>query len=81
MIAYIIGYMLLFFINAVLCDQSLVKDNVLLTYLYLTYMFVSALALICLLVSIDVSRAMFIIGYISAFVSYAGYDVYNFVKK
>lgn len=81
MIAYIIGYMLLFFINAVLCDQSLVKDNVLLTYLYLTYMFVSALALICLLVSIDVSRAMFIIGYISAFVSYAGYEVYNFVKK
>jgi hypothetical protein len=44
-------------------------------------MFVSALALICLLVSIDVSRAMFIIGYISAFVSYAGYEVYNFVKK
>ena len=81
MIAYIIGYMLLFFINAVLYDQSLVKDNVLLTYLYLTYMFVSALALICLLVSIDVSRAMFIIGYISAFVSYAGYEVYNFVKK
>ena len=81
MIAYIIGYMLLFFINAVLCGQSLVKDNVLLTYLYLTYMFVSALALICLLVSIDVSRAMFIIGYISAFVSYAGYEVYNFVKK
>lgn len=81
MIAYIIGYMLLFFINAVLCGQSLVKDNVLLTYLYLTYMFVSALALICLLVSIDVSRALFIIGYISAFVSYAGYEVYNFVKK
>jgi hypothetical protein len=44
-------------------------------------MFVSALALICLLVSIDVSRAMFIIGYISALVSYAGYEVYNFVKK
>ena len=81
MIAYIIGYMLLFSINAVLCGQSLVKDNVLLTYLYLTYMFVSALALICLLVSIDVSRALFIIGYISAFVSYAGYEVYNFVKK
>ncbi len=81
MIAYIIGYMLLFFSNAVLCGQSLVKDNFLLTYLYLTYMFVSALALICLLVSIDVSRAMFIIGYISAFVSYAGYEVYNFVKK
>ena len=81
MIAYIIGYMLLFFINAVLCGQSLVKDNVLLTYLYITYMFVSALALICLLVSIDVSRALFIIGYISAFVSYAGYEVYNFVKK
>ena len=81
MIAYIIGYMLLFFINAVLCGQSLAKDNVLLTYLYLTYMFVSALALICLLVSIDVSRALFIIGYISAFVSYAGYEVYNFVKK
>ncbi len=81
MIAYIIGYMLLFFINAVLCGQSLVKDNFLLTYLYLTYMFVSALALICLLVSIDVSRAMFIIGYISALVSYAGYEVYNFVKK
>lgn len=81
MIAYIIGYMLLFFINAVLCGQSLVKDNVLLTYIYLTYMFVSALALICLLVSIDVSRALFIIGYISAFVSYAGYEVYDFVKK
>ena len=81
MIAYIIGYMLLFFINAVLCGQSLVKDNVLLTYLYLTYMFVSALALICLLVSIDVSRALFIIGYISAFVSYVGYEVYDFVKK
>lgn len=81
MIAYIIGYLVMFFINVVFCEYSMAKDNVLLTYLYLTYMFVSALALICLLVSIDVSRALFIIGYISAFVSYAGYEVYNFVKK
>lgn len=81
MIAYIIGYLVMFFINVVFCEYYMAKDNVLLTYLYLTYMFVSALALICLLVSIDFSRAMFIIGYISAFVSYAGYEVYNFVKK
>lgn len=81
MIAYIIGYLVMFFINVVFCEYYMAKDNVLLTYLYLTYMFVSALALICLLVSIDVSRALFIIGYISAFVSYAGYEVYNFVKK
>lgn len=81
MIAYIIGYLVMFFINVVFCEYYMAKDNVLLTYLYLTYMFVSALALICLLVSIDVSRAVFIIGYISAFVSYAGYEVYNFVKK
>lgn len=78
MIAYIIGYLVMFFINVVFCEYYMAKDNVLLTYLYLTYMFVSALALICLLVSIDVSRALFIIGYISAFVSY---EVYNFVKK
>lgn len=81
MIAYIIGYLVMFFINVVFGEYYMAKDNVLLTYLYLTYMFVSALALICLLVSIDVSRALFIIGYISAFVSYAGYEVYNFVKK
>lgn len=81
MIAYIIGYLVMFFINVVFCEYYMAKDNVLLTYLYLTYMFVSALALICLLVSIDVSRALFIIGYISALVSYAGYEVYNFVKK
>ena len=81
MIAYIIGYMLLFFINVVFCEYYMAKDNFVLTYLYFTYMCLCALALISLIVSIDFSRAMFIIGYISAFVSYAGYEVYNFVKK
>lgn len=81
MIAYIIGYLVMFFINAVFCDHYLVKDNTILTNLYFTYMCISALALIGLIVSIDFSRALFIIGYISAFVSYAGYEVYNFVKK
>ena len=81
MIGYIIGYMVMFFLNTVFCAHYITKDNFRLTYLYLTYMFVSALALILLLVSIDVSRALFIIGYISAFVSYAGYEVYDFVKK
>lgn len=81
MFAYIIGYLVMFFINVVLCEHYLVKDNFLLAYLYLTYMFISMVALISLLVSIDFSRAMFIIGYISTFVMWAGCEVYNFVKK
>lgn len=81
MIAYIIGYLVMFFINVVFCEYYMAKDNFILSCLYLTYMFISILALICLLVSIDFSRAMFIIGYIRALVSYAGYEVYNFVKK
>ncbi len=81
MIAYIIGYLVMFFINVVFCEYYMAKDNFVLTYLYFSYMCLCALALISLIVSIDFSRAMFIIGYISAFVSYAGYEVYNFVKK
>lgn len=81
MIAYIIGYLVMFFINVVFCEYYMAKDNFVLTYLYFTYMCLCALALISLIVSIDFSRAMFIIGYISALVSYAGYEVYNFVKK
>mgnify|MGYP000126960763 FL=1 len=81
MIAYIIGYLVMFFINVVFCEYYMAKDNFVLTYLYFTYMCLCALALISLIVSIDFSRAMFIIGYAFTFIMYVCYEVYNFVKK
>ena len=76
-LAYVAGYMVLFFINAVLCQLAIEKDNGILVFTYLAYMFIAAVALISLLVSIEFSRTFFIIGYISTFVIYIGCEVFK----
>lgn len=76
-LAYIAGYLVLFFIDAILCQLALEKDNGILMLTYFAYMVIAVIALIFLLVSIEFSRALFIIGHISVFL---GYTVYAYHK-
>ena len=79
-LAYVAGYMVLFFINAILCQLAMDKDKELSVYTYFAYMAIALFALIFLLVSIEFSRAFLIIGYSSAFVMYIGCEAYTYFK-
>lgn len=80
-LAYVAGYLVMFFIDAILCQLAIEKDNGILVGTYFAYMFIAVLALICLLVSIEFSRALFIVGHISVFVTYIAAEMYSMKVK